>query len=494
MIETLRSLARAAGHADLAAPRRNTVALAYEGVRTGRRAGGWRPASTSGNAEMGPALSRLRDNAEDLVRNNAFAAKSVRRWCRRVVGYGITPQADTGNARVNALIDQRWKDWVPACCSDIRLNMYALQRMIVRTTFVRGECLIRLWDRLTDDPLPIPLQIQVLEPDFLDNDKTIGLPNGGRIINGVQFDPIGRVEGFWLFGDHPGDSSAPIPMRRGTISKFIPAQFVIHHVPLERAGDARGVTRFSAVMNKLRDVDEYAEAEIERKKIEACLTAFIGQDEGPDGPTAGPVAVDSDGNRIESFEPGMVMYGSPGAKPEFFAPTSSGDYSDHKKTELKEICAGLDQPYVVVGNDIADVNYSSYRGGLVDERDSIDEYRWLWLIPQVLDRVWARFIDKLFAMGEIPDQNYGVKWNPPPFDLLDRKIEAEADEIELRIGKKSWPQLIGEQGIDPEKQATEIETWKPRLEAAGVIFTDKAAASKQETNGNNQATSPASRR
>ena len=449
-----------------------SVLLSYEGVRSVRRQGTWATTGSSGNAEMGPAIGKLRDNAEDLVRNNAFGAKAVRRWCRRVIGYGITPQADTGSVDVDARIDALWGAWSSVCCSDQRLNIYAAQRMMVRTTFTRGECLIRLWDRFSTDGLPVPFQIQVLEPDFLDINKTQTLEAGGYIMHGVQFNGFGRLEGFWLFGDHPGEVIQS--SRRGFTSKFVSAAGVIHHVPLERPADVRGVSRFAPVIAKLRDIDETADAVLMRRKIEACLAMFIGQGEGSDEATLGGVITDADGKKIEEFHPGMIAYGNAGQKPEFFAPSSTGDYPAHKKVELKEVAAGLDQPYVVLGEDISDVNYSSFRGGAIDERDSVDEYRWLWFIPQVMDRIWQKFIDKLFAMGEIPEVNYGVRWNPPPFDLLDREAEAKADQLELMIGKVSWPQMVGAQGIDPEKQIEAIASWKPRLDAVGVSFSKTA--------------------
>jgi lambda family phage portal protein len=465
------------------------VALSYEGAKTGRRLGGWNASSSSGNAEMGPALSKLRNNAENLVQNNAFANKSVRRWCRRVVGYGITPQADTGSEQLNATIDRLWERWARQCCSDKRLNFGAALRQVVRTTYVRGECLIRLRDRFTTDGLAIPFQIQVQEPDYLDIDKTQWLGNG-VIVHGVEFDLLGNLRGFWLFSQHPGD---PIQTsaRGVSTSSFVPAQYVIHHVPLERPGDVRGVSRFASVISKLRDLDEYADAEIVRKKIEACLAMFVGQPEGADGPTLGSAITDSDGNKIEEMRPGMIAYGQPGMKPEFLAPTSGGDYATHKKVELKEIFAGLDAQYVVNGNDLEATNYSSFRGGAVDERDAIDEYRWLWLIPQVLDPIWRKFIDTLYVIGEIPTQHYGVKWNPPPFDMLDRAQEAEADRLEMQIGKTTWPQVVGNQGQDPTKQIKEITKWKPLLEAAGVTFAASTSESSSDSEGNNgQGTNP----
>ena len=47
------------------------ILLSYEGARTDRGASGWITTDSSANAEIGPALSRLRQRARDLVRNNA---------------------------------------------------------------------------------------------------------------------------------------------------------------------------------------------------------------------------------------------------------------------------------------------------------------------------------------------------------------------------------------------------------------------------------------
>ena len=446
------------------------ILLAYEGVRSSRRAGGWNPTGTSGNAEIGTSLAKLRDNARALARDNAYAKRAVREWSKRVVGYGITPQADTGSDAVNAVIDSYWLRWVNECSTDQRTNFYAEQKRIVRAAFESGECLIRRWTRRPSDGLAVPFQIQVLEADYLDTGKTETL-NDGYIIHGVEFDPIGRIRAYWLFGQHPGEVVAYAA--RGMNSKRVDAQYVLYHGELERPGDVRAVTRFAPVMNKLRDIDEYADAEIFRKKTEACVAANVTSPEGPDAEPLGGRLTDAYGNVIEQLQPGMISYSAPGQGIEFLAPASSGDFAEHKKVELREVAAGLGIPYTILADDLSDVNYSSYRGGAVSFREDVDEYRWNWLIPQVLDPVWRGFIDALALIGAIPTLNYGVKWNPPPFDLLDREAEARADEKELQIGKQTFAQMVGNQGRDPEKQMQEIEKWKPRLDAAGVSFGQK---------------------
>jgi lambda family phage portal protein len=459
--------------------------LNYEGVRSPRRMGGWNTTGSSGNSEIGVASSKLRSNAHDLCRNNAYARKAKREWAKRVVGTGITPRPDSGSDSVDRKTTELWGKWSEQCCSDSRLTFSAAQKLIVSSCYESGEVLVRLWDRRLEDGLTVPFQIQVLEADYLDETKTMNLTNG-FIVQGVQFDPIGRITGYWLFGNHPGEVIAT-SFRGNYASAFIPAQYVLHHLEHDRPGDVRAVTRFAAVISKLRDIDEYEDAEIVRKKIEACLAAMVTQPEGIDGPTMASTAVDATtGLRVEEMRPGMIMYGAPGADVKFFSPQPAGDYSEYKKTELREVAAGLEIPYVVLDDNLEAVNYSSYRGGLLAFRDAIDEYRWNWLIPQVLNPIWRSFIAKIFAMGEIPLSEVPVCWDPPPFDLLDREAEAKADRMELQIGKKTWPQLVGEQGNDPEAQIAEIQSWKSRLEEAGVTFasttSNAGAANAKETN------------
>jgi capsid protein len=70
------------------------LARSYEGARVGRRTEGWVVAGTSANAEIGTALSRLRDRSRDLVRNNPYAAKAVQAVVSNLVGTGILPRRD----------------------------------------------------------------------------------------------------------------------------------------------------------------------------------------------------------------------------------------------------------------------------------------------------------------------------------------------------------------------------------------------------------------
>ena len=68
-----------------------------------------------------------------------------------------------------------------------------------------GECFVRMRPRRLEDGLAVPLQLQVLEADFLDATKS-GALGAGRLVQGIEFDPVGKRRAYWLHGEHPGDA------------------------------------------------------------------------------------------------------------------------------------------------------------------------------------------------------------------------------------------------------------------------------------------------
>jgi capsid protein len=225
-------------------------------------------------------------------------------------------------------------------------------------------------------------------------------------------------------------------------------------------------------MLAMRDLDDWEDAEIVRKKTEACLAAVAVDPNGEQSIGATPLT-DAEGRRIETFSPGMVAYGAPGFDVKFNQPSFAGGYADYKRSRVRDLATGLGMIYELLAGDLSQVNYSSYRSGLLGFRGRIEFLQWSLMIPMLCDPVAAWFISAAQDFSGLPVGEYPVEWGPPPFDLLDREAEAKADQLELQIGKRTWPQLVSEQGYDPEKQIAEIEQWQPRLDAAGVEFNPK---------------------
>lgn len=454
--------------------------LAYDGAKSSRKSDGWNRPSTSANAEVGIALRRLRDGARDLERNNPLAAKACSEYEIKVVGTGITPQARTDKPELNKVLDDLFWQWADNANVDGQPGYFGLQGLGFRSVFRDGEALLRHRQVNPQDApkvtykgrkVAIPYQVQLLESDFLDNLKTYPLEDG-YIIQGIQFDKQGRRTGYWLHETHPGDAGLTGLLSNYYLSKFVPAETVEHGRRIQRAGQVRGVSSLAPVLVALHELDNYEQAEQTRKLIEACLTAFV-YEADDSGESLGTIVQDAAGNKVESFEPGMVAYVRGGKGITLSEPKAAGGYGEYMRTRHRVIAAGVGMPYEVLTNDYSQSNYSSSRMGLVSFKKITEHLQWSVAIPFFGTPVWRRFIDNCVIAGIVPANTgnlYQVTWAPPPFDLLDREAEALADIFELRIGKKTWPQLVGEQGEDPAKQLDTIKLWNQHFDEAGVVL------------------------
>ena len=321
---------------------------AYEGAKAGRRTDGWVTAGNGANAEIAPARARIRDRSRDLVRNNPYAAKAVNALVSNLVGTGIVPRARAKRTATAKAADQLWLQFAASCDAEGLTDFGGLQALIVRSLVESGEVLVRFRERRVEDGLAVPLQLQLLEPDHLDSSKTEELSNGGYILQGIEFDALGRRRAYWLFPSHPGENRG-----RALVSRPVPARQVLHLFERLRPGQVRGVSWFAPVILKLRDLDDYDDAELMRKKIEACFAAFVtgAQDEE----TLGRPSSIHSGDRVESFEPGMIEYLEPGKDVKFASPSANGGYAEYMRLQLHAVAAGVGLTYELLTGDLSQV-------------------------------------------------------------------------------------------------------------------------------------------
>lgn len=459
---------------------RRSQRFSYDGATAGRRVNGWYASSADANVELMGSLVWLRNRSRELIRNNPNASKAVEELVGNTVGTGIVPLAKTGNEKLDAVIDEEWNYFVETCDPQQRMDFYGFQSLSTRTTAESGESVVRYRPRLPQDNLRVPLQLQMLEADFLDQSRTMGTVNG-HVMQGVEFDMLGQRVAYWLYTYHPGGVLILNP-RGGIVSVRIPANQVLHNYRVLRPGQVRGVPWLAPVMMALRDLDDYADAERTRKKIEACVVAFVEQDGGAAGAPLGinrtTDPLNNYGNVVESFEPGMVEYLKPGQKISFNNPTPVSGYREYKMTELQGIAAGIGLPYELMTGDMSNVNFSSWRGGMLGFRNIIEAYRWLSLIPSTCMPVRRRFIDTLILTGKIPEKAvadpkiklYATQWTAPRFESVDPMKDIMARTKEIRAGLMTLPEAIVANGYDPLRQFKEIARTNAVLDQLEIVL------------------------
>lgn len=423
----------------------------YDGAGTTRRTANWNATGSSANTEIAYGLHVLRNRMRELFRNNRYATKALRGIANNTVGTGIRPSIkayrSSFSAKKLAATKQIWKDWADStkCDFDGRTNFYGIQLLAMKTIAMSGEVLIRRrYVKRTDLP---PIELQLLEPDFLDTAKDgIQLENGNYIRMGIEFNPDGKRVAYWLFDQHPGENM----VWRALNSRRISAEEVIHLYYAERPGQIRGVPFGASAMIGLRDFDEYQDAELIRKKIAACFSVFVTQPE-----EGRPGLANGDSYPLEKVEPGIIEYLQPGQTVEFGSPPQTVGDSGYTKTVLQGIAAGFGVTYEMLTNDLSNVNFSSGRMGWIDFHKFVTEWQTQMIIPVFCSTVW----DWVYTAGQIAglfSEGLYIEWTAPKREMIDPKKETDGLSAQVRNGFTSRQEVQRRLGFDPEVVNAEL--------------------------------------
>jgi len=435
----------------------------YEGAKFSRLTADWVTGNTSADSEVYGSAQKLRDRARQLCRDNDYARQALRAIEGNVVGQGIPFQAQVrmqrGGGRLDATINDQielaWKRWTKAryCHTGGKLTFHDIERLVIRACAESGEVFVRVVKQSFGGS-PVPLALEVLEADLLDDGLNGRSQQGNEIRMGVEVDTWGRPVAYHFLAYHPGDyqfSNQQISTQR---HKRVPAEEVIHLYRTERPGQTRGVTWFASAIQRLHHLQGYEQAEVVRARASSALMGFI---TSPEGELQGDEVYQ--GERVSSFEPGVFKYLAPGESvsvPQLDAP--DGQFEPFLRAMLRAMAAGVGCSYETVSRDFSQTNYSSSRLSLLEDRD---HWRILqnWLIENLHQRVFEVWLDMAVLSGALPLANYeiqadrykAVRWMPRGWAWVDPAKEVEAYASAVRNGFKTLSEVVAEQGGDIEE-------------------------------------------
>jgi lambda family phage portal protein len=430
---------------------------------------GWRPrrAGASANADHQADAKAIRAKARALVQNVPYIAAAMNTLANDTVGTGIMVRA-TGAEKEK--INPLWRDWSKVCDADGRLDFDGLVKVAYLAMDQDGEVLVRLRPRRPSDNLPVPLQIQVLEIDWLDSTR-MGDYQGNTIIQGIEYDQLGKVAAYWLWDQHPGDM---VLVRRQKIqSSRVEAQNIIHLFEPRRPGQGRGFSRLAPVITRTRDTQLYEDAELGRKNLETRLSVLASGDmsamDNPAATGAGP----STGGVSELGElGGGNIFGMPaGMNFTVVEPKAAPGYVDYIKLQLHIISAAIGVPYEAVTGDMSEVNFSSARVRLLAYRRQVQQTQWLVLVPMLLRPIYEAFIDAAHLAGKIRGSEKTVDFSMPKWDYVNPEQEVKADTAEIAAGLSSPSEKLRQRGYDPDTVYAELASDLNKFRELGILDT-----------------------
>ena len=439
-------------------------ARSYDAAKVGRRTAGWHATGGSANAEIGEGLARIRNRSRDVVRNNEYAKRAAGVWCSNVVGYGLTINPDAAREA------EAWKAWSDSleCDATGVDNLSGLINLIVGERFSAGEVLIRRrWRRLSDG-LVVPMQIQVLESDHLDESKTGPLANGNVCILGKEFDRLGRCIAYWLFPQHPGEIAGHLHMN----SLRVPASEIIHYYRRDRPSAVRGISELAVSLMRYRDLADYQDAELIRKKMEACVVAIITADT-PDS----KLGMAGEKGQ-ETMRPGMISRIKNGEAVQFNNPSPSGGGGEFTRHQLHALAVGSGISYAQLTGDMSQSNFSSNRMGMIEFRAMVEQEQWLSLVPKVIQplRLWWR---EAAALAGIPlGKSSKDKISMPRKAQVDPYKDTLTAKESIRGGGMTQSEWLREQGYTLEEYIEERQYELAEMKKAGLVLDTDSTVSE----------------
>ena len=266
----------------------SALAGGYVGASRSRRSmSSWNPGANDADGDVLSDLPVLRERSRDSVRNNALASGAINTAVTGTIGIGSTLKAQV-DQEVLAMSDEdadawenntqrEWKLFWNSFEVDAarRLTGADLEELYFRSVLENGDT-FALMPSIPRRGVPYSMKVQLIEADRVTNkgNKADSLDMSG----GIGRSKSGAPLEYHILTTHPGNTTAGTRQEWQTIRAFgreTGRKNIIHGYRQLRIGQNRGVPYLSTVIELLKQLTRYTEAELMAAVVSSMFTVFI---------------------------------------------------------------------------------------------------------------------------------------------------------------------------------------------------------------------------
>lgn len=333
------------------------------------------------NVDLVSQLETLITRSRDLSVNNELFRSFISNQQKTVIGsqgfrlqMQIKNEDGTLNKQLNEQIEWAWYQFTRKKNLEVseRYNDIDLDLQILRTLLVDGECFIKI---VKDKKSPYGIRFRLIDSLDVDCHKLqlmTSTQNG--IYNGVEVNQDYKAVRYWIRQNNNGNYGS------GEL-KTVPADEIIHLFKTQFIDQVRGYSQIVASLQSLKQLEDYAEAELIAAKVASCQGIFYERNNDvPRGDFLNQKDMEDDqGTFLTELNPGVASIVPRGYSIKTLTPNHpSSDYNGFTKSIAKRIASSIGTSYNMLNHDYSDVNYSSLKQANVDENNTI--------------RIWQRFL------------------------------------------------------------------------------------------------------
>lgn len=422
---------------------------------------GWTSAGGSAKEDIQNHLQTLRERSRDLYMGVPLATGAIKTCRTNVVGGGLRLKAqvdyetlgiDENKAReLEQSIEREFSLWAdsPACDLERLDNFYELQQLAFINWLTSGD-VIGLMPVTERVGMPYDTRIHLIEADRLSTPDDKKRDNS--IIGGVEVNQQGEVIAYHISKHHPLSKEMGQKkewVRVEAYGKETGRRNVLHLMNRERIGQRRGVPFLAPVIESLKQLGRYTDAELIAAVVSGLFTVFI-EKEGMSGEVPfGEVIPDDmqvdqgDMNSIE-LAPGSIVDLNEGEKANVVNPgRPNANFDGFVIAICRQIGAALEIPYELLVKNF-NASYSASRGALLEAWKMFKMYR-TWLANDFCQPAYEEWFAEAVAKGRIQAPGFfedplirkaytGAEWNGPAQGLLNPVQEVRAAESRVANG------------------------------------------------------------
>ena len=463
---------------------RMALALAggYHGASRSRPGlGGWNPLAGDPNDDLIGDLPTLRARARDLSRNAPLAGAALNAQVTNVVGTGLSLQS-LPDAEALGLTDEDARVWADETEREWRLfsestncdvtrtqNFYGLTALVFRSALESGDALALL-PSVARPNHPYRLAIQLIEADRLSNPDWKN--DSDTLIAGVELDTWGAPVAYHVCDKHPGNLRRIAGAKWTRVTAFGSStgrRNALHLFDRRRPGQVRGIPCLAPVIEPLKQLQRYTDAELQAAVVNAMFAVFVKMDAeafdtlfddtgksqylqsgmGWDG-TIPEASLDKPGKAINLLPGESIENGTPGRPNELFDP--------FVQSIIRQVGSVLEIPFEVLVKHYT-ASYSAARAALLDAWRFFRGRR-DWLAGAFCQPIYEAFLDEAIASGRVvapgwfTDPARRKAWStaawvgdgPGSIDPV-KEVAAAEKRIELGISTRAAESILHD-GVD----------------------------------------------
>lgn len=469
---------------------------------------GWIASALNPRDDIDPSLDTLRARSRDLYMNGPIAAAALKTTRTNVIGpglrlksrinkdiLGLTPEEADAWAGIT---EYEFSLWAESKHSDaIRMNdFYDQQGIAFLGMLLNGDSFGVFKQAPRTAWMPYGLRLHLFEADRVSTPLGTGVlgnsvqgiaKNGNQIISGVEIDKDGALVAYHISNIYSTDftsGQAREWVRIEAYGKDTGRPNILHLMDTERAEQRRGVPLLAPVIETLKQITRYTEAELMAAVIAGMFTVFI--------KTSGPTSENPLSNmlspeqQVEPTDPNSYELGNGAVnvlgQDESVEIANPGRPNAQFDPFVSSLCryvgAALEIPVELLLKSFQS-SYSASRAALL-EAWKMFRMRRNWTAKEFCQPVYEEWLTEAVALGRIHAPGFfgdpkirkawcQAEWNGPAPGQLDPVKEVEASERRIALGLSTRErEAIETNGSDFWTNLQHLQIEEEAMKAAGL--------------------------